>query len=333
MFKLKPTKNHANRFTMVIVAGVVASVASATVAFSSAAQVKQSAKNKTTKSAKAAAVAAPAANDKAQAQQYYNQCQNVTVVAHTGTNAEGANSQFDVDTTQWINHEIDRGHNRIELDLQVSSDGKGFSFHDQKLNQETRNGSGVVHTRPIKYLKGLKSQHGQDFATTDDLIRILKNNKRISFQHEFKDYDTQWTPESLTTWYNQMAAGGVLDQIHVSSASPRVLSWFHTNHPDMKDLQLIGFAEYLPDLDTAINVGANQVNTSSSAALDSYKGKTNYLSAARDRGLRTSVRSKPNGAGDNGQTWLKAIKFGADQIVTQGPNKAEVCNAVRKAAN
>jgi glycerophosphoryl diester phosphodiesterase len=253
------------------------------------------------------------------------------VVAHSGTAAEGNHSSLDVDTTQWINHQIAQGHNRIELDEQVSSDGHGFAFHDRTLNKETKKGKGVVHTKTIKYLNGLKSNHGGSFANSDDLIRILKQNPKVDFQHEFKDYDNQWTPQFLAAWYAQFSAAGVMNQIHVSSSSARVLSWFHTNHPEVHDLQLIGFGNYLPNLDTAVKAGATQVNAGTSA-LNKYKGHPSYLSAARARGLNTSIRSKPNGNGDNGKTWLKAVKFGVDQIVTQGPTKAEVCNAVRNAA-
>jgi glycerophosphoryl diester phosphodiesterase len=257
----------------------------------------------------------------------------VAVVAHTGTNAEGSKSKFDVDTVDWIQSELRRGHDKIELDEQVSQDGHGFAFHDRTLGKETRNGSGTVHSHSIKYLRQLRSNHGDDFATADDLVRILKNNHKLIFQHEFKDYDNQWSAQDLADWYAKFAGAGVMDQIHVSSASPRILGWFHANHPEVTNLQLIGFDNYLPDLGTALQVGAIQVNTSSQAALRPYGDHANYLAAARARGLKTSVRSKPNGDGDNGKTWLKAIGFGVDQIVTQGPNKAEVCNEVRKAAS
>ena len=334
MFKIKLSKTAAHRLNILIVAGVVASLASASVALSSANQYKSKHKQAAHVAQKPVKQATATQNTAERyADKVFQQCKRqVIVVAHSGTAAEGGNSKFDVDTVRWIDSQIARGHDRIELDEQVSQDGHGFAFHDRTLNGETKNGSGVVHTKGIRYLKSRNSNHGDRFATSDDLVHILKQHHGISFQHEFKDYDNQWTPQYLEAWYAQFAGAGVLNQIHVSSASPRVLSWFHTNHPDVRDLQLIGFGDYLPDLSTAISSGATQVNASG-AALNHYQGHASYLSAAQARGLKTSIRSKPNGNGDNGQTWLRAVKFGVDQIVTQGPNKAEVCNAVRKAAN
>jgi glycerophosphoryl diester phosphodiesterase len=321
MTKIKIRRRQRRSLLFLVVMGVAASIITPLVAFH-AAKDPVDALTPAELQARMSAVRA------------FNTCRKqVAVVAHTGTASEGSHSKLDVDTVPWINAQIKRGHNLIELDEQVSSDGHGFAFHDRKLNAESRGGSGTVHSHSIKYLKKVRSNHGDEFATAQDLIKILRHHHGVTFQHEFKDYDSQWSAQDLANWYQEFAAAGVMDQIHISSASGRVLNWFHANHPEIHNLQLIGFENYLPDLGTALSVGASQVNVSSDAALHPYGDHANYLAAARDRGLKTSVRSKPNGNGDNGRTWLKAISFGVDQIVTQGPTKAEVCNAVRKAAN
>jgi glycerophosphoryl diester phosphodiesterase len=269
---------------------------------------------------------------KMSAKRVYGYCkERVLVVAHNGTAAEGSKSRYDVDTVEWIEHEIKAGHVRIELDEQVSSDGEPFGLHDRLLNAET-NGKGVAHQKQSGYLFKLKTVHGERMASADDLIHILQKYPNITFQHEFKDYDNQWTGDRLDKWFQKFTEAGVMDQVFVSSASTRVLRWFSEKHPEYvqkNGLQWIGFGNFLPNLKVAKKIGITQVNVTEEAGL---KNNARYLKQAKKMGIKTSVRSNPNGAGDDGRTWLNAIENGVDQIVTQGATKYFVCNAVRKAA-
>jgi hypothetical protein len=199
------------------------------------------------------------------------------------------------------------------------------------LNAET-NGKGVAHSKHGGYLFNLKTVHGDRMASGENLINILQQHSGITFQHEFKDYDNQWTGDRLEKWFKQFSDAGVMDQIYVSSASTRVLRWFSEKHPEyvkQNGLQLIGFGNFLPNLHTAKKIGATQVNVTAEAGL---RHGAKYMKQAKQMGMRVSVRSNPNGQGDNGRTWLAEIANGADQIVTQGATKYFVCNAIRKAA-
>lgn len=259
----------------------------------------------------------------------YDTCHDsVRVVAHE-TSDPRARSRFTVNTLRWIKHEINQGHNIIEVDTQVSSDNEFFGFHDRLLNANTRNGSGVAHQKRGNYIAGLKTLSGDKLSRADDLIGVLQRNPDIQLQHEFKDYDQQWTPTRLEKWYQTFSEAGVLSQINVSSASQRIIKWFSTKHPDVLDKQFIGFENRLPSLSLAKRVGASQVNVTSEAGL---RNGAAYLKRAKKLGLRTSVRSHPTGKGDDGATWLRAIQNDVDQIVTQGPTKSSVCRAVLRAA-
>jgi glycerophosphoryl diester phosphodiesterase len=256
-------------------------------------------------------------------------CQDsIRVVAHESS-APNRRAKYAVNTREWMQHEVRQGHNIIEVDAQVSSDDTFFGFHDRLLNANTRNGSGVAHHKRSNYIQKLRTLTGDRLSDTDDLLHVLRRNPDVQLQHEFKDYDQQWTKNRLEKWYQTFSKSGVLTQINVSSASPRIIKWFGAKHPDVSDRQLIGFGNRLPSLPLARKIGATQVNVTSDAGL---RNGAAYLKRAHKMGLRTSVRSNPNGRGDDGYTWLRAIENNVDQIVTQGPTKYFVCRAVQKAA-
>ena len=264
------------------------------------------------------------------AKEVFQTCQeNVRVVAHE-TSDPNSRSRFSVNTLAWMKHEIKKGHNVVEVDSQVSSDGTFFGFHDRLLNANTRNGHGVAHQKSSKYLTKLRTRTGDRLSNADDLISVLQRNPKVMLQHEFKNYDQQWRANRLKAWFNKFNEAGVLSQINVSSASPRVIEWFTDNHPeDVLERQFIGFGNHLPSLKLAKKIGATQVNVTSEAG---FRNNAQYLKQAKRMGLRTSVRSRPDGRGDDGATWLRAIQNGVDQLVTQGPTKYFVCRAVQKAA-
>jgi glycerophosphoryl diester phosphodiesterase len=266
---------------------------------------------------------------KMSANKAYETCkEDVLVVAHTAAAGEGVRTKFDVNTVKWIEHSIREGHERLELDLQPSKDGVGEGLHNRTLNAET-NGSGPVHGKDSAVIARLRTPHGEHVSTQEDYIRILKDNPKISFQMEWKDYDNQWTGDRIDAVIAKFAEAGVLGQLHFSSASTRVIRYLHDKYPEVGELQLIGFGNYLPNLHVAKKIGASQVNVTSEAAL---RNNAQYMKQAKKMGIRVSVRSKPSGEGDNGKIWFNTIKNGADQIVTQGATKYFVCQAVRKAA-
>lgn len=254
--------------------------------------------------------------------------EDIRVVAHESSDPN-RRTKFSVNTMEWMRHEINKGHNIIEVDAQVTTDGTFFGFHDRLLNANTRNGHGVAHQKHSRYIQKLRTNTGDRISDADDLISVLQRNPDVKLQHEFKDYNRQWTSKRLKEWYQKFSEAGVLAQINVSSASPRIIQWFSSNTPEVTDKQFIGFENHLPSLGHAKRIEATQVNVTSEAGL---RNNAQYLKRAKSMGLRTSVRSRPSGHGDDGITWLRAIQNGVDQIVTQGPTKSFVCKAVSKAA-
>jgi hypothetical protein len=275
---------------------------------------------------------ADAATEKLNRKQMYDRCMNdVRVVTHRSNRVR---SGPDVDTKAWIRLALSR--NRwIEEDLQRSGSPKptGWMFHDVSLNYLT-NGTRRVTQRTNHYLSRLHTVHHNVLAPYDwFLMRFVKDPSKWA-QLEWKNYNGQFTPAVIQALYQQQVDLGVEDHIYDSSHWPSVLRTLEKIDPSIYT-QLIGFGNQQPSLEVATDSQHNgehpfdQVNVNYVAAFRPYGNYSHYARAVLAKGLKLSIRSNPNGDGDNVRWWRREIQVGATALVVQGHGKQYVCDAVR----
>jgi glycerophosphoryl diester phosphodiesterase len=70
------------------------------------------------------------------------------IVGHAGAGLDVIQSPFSENTQESINYAINIGVTSIELDVQLSSDGELYLFHDEKLDSKT-NSTGCIASKTI----------------------------------------------------------------------------------------------------------------------------------------------------------------------------------------
>lgn len=269
---------------------------------------------------------ADAATDKLNRRQMYDRCMNdVRVVTHRSNRVHKGP---DVDTKAWIRLALSR--NRwIEEDLQRSGSPKptGWMFHDATFNFLT-NGSGRPPQRTNHYISRLRTRHHNVLASYDWFLMRLKRDPSKRAQLEWKNYNGQFTSDVVTALYQQQVDLGVQTQIYDSSHWPNVLRTLEGIDSSIYT-QLIGFGNQKPNLGLAKEIGVDQINVNYVAAFRPYGSYSHYARAVLASGFKLSIRSNPNGDGDNVRWWRREIQVGATALVVQGHGKQYVCNAVR----
>jgi hypothetical protein len=265
--------------------------------------------------------------------QMYDRCLDTRIVVHRSNRVRKGP---DVDTKAWIRRAMSIGR-WIEEDLQHSGSHQltGWMFHDLTLNALT-NGSGAITHRTNSYIARLRTVHHNRLAPYSYLLNKLHQNPTKRAQLEWKNYNNEFTAEQVQELYQQQVDRGVQTQIYDSSHWPSVLRTLEAIDPSIYT-ELIGFGNQQPNLSLATDSKSpanerrpfDQINVNYVAAFRPYGGYAHYAKAVLAKGLKLSIRSNPNGQGDNPAMWRRAIQMGATALVVQGHGKQYVCNAVR----
>ena len=259
---------------------------------------------------------------------------DVRFVTHKGTVRDGGGSKGPaVNTARWYKLMFKQHSAFVEGDERPTVDGGLVALHDDNLATETT-GSGYVHSRPMSYVKKQRTTSGDPIATPMVKARLLKKYHKAEIIEELKNEHNQWTPAYVQKLVDTYSKAEVLDQVaQFTSDSPAALAIIQKlNIPT--PTALIGPLSYLPNPYTAVKVGAKQVNVSHEKALRPYHGYRTYIDAVHDTigedglPLQVSIRSNPNGKGDDPRTITKEIEAGVDQLVVQQLTEGQVCAAV-----
>jgi glycerophosphoryl diester phosphodiesterase len=140
--------------------------------------------------------------------------QKPLIIAHRGASAYAPEN-----TLAAFNLAVEQGADGIELDVQMSADGRVMVVHDFDVSRMT-NGAGLVSELMAAELQALDAGEGQKIPTLDDLFEML--GPRVLYNIELKYFG--WQGRGIETAVaDRIAAFHLENRVLVSSFNPLAL--------------------------------------------------------------------------------------------------------------
>ena len=221
------------------------------------------------------------------------------IYGHRGARGEKAEN-----TLSGFRHAIALGCDGIELDLQLSADGRLMVIHDPTL-ERTTNGHGRVSDMDSAQLGALDAGDGDGVITIDALLDACPELNYVQLETKPVDAaDVATVGQALLNLF----ATRTLDTIAtVTSFDRRLLAWLHEHAPAIALGYVCETAGENP-FEFALTINAKIV------ALDHNLISADHPSQARDNGMELSVWTvnQPEAA-------LQLASMGVDSIITDVP--------------
>jgi glycerophosphoryl diester phosphodiesterase len=234
----------------------------------------------------------------------------VMVIAHRGFS--GATPE---NTLASFQKAIEIGSDMIELDVQLSKDGKLVVLHDDTLDRTT-NGQGRVVDYDLQELKKLDAGSwlgaqfsGEKIPTLEEVLDLAKGRVLVNIEIKHPEHGQYPITELADQALKGVKKAGVIDQVIFSSFNPAALEWIKKNEPRVWVALLYHRAwNSLPEV-----TGGKQYSVLN--LRNSYLTKTK-IDKIRREGLRVNVYTV------NSEEELEQfVRWGVDGIITNHPDR------------
>jgi glycerophosphoryl diester phosphodiesterase len=158
--------------------------------------------------------------------------QNILVTAH-----RGASGNAPENTISAIKKALELGVDRIEVDVQQTSDGVVICLHDKKL-ERTTSGKGKVADLSLDELKSVKANKGFETDFWDEAIPTLEQvfellDEKTQFVIEIKAGNKTY-PGIEDNVVNLIRKYKAEKWALIHSFNDKVLKFIHKSHPDIR---------------------------------------------------------------------------------------------------
>ncbi len=246
----------------------------------------------------APAVAAPAADVQA------SKCYVPQLIAHRGGGGEGKDPYFYENSMKAFERSRDLGVKVLETDVRWTSDNVPIIMHDDDLSRTT-NGTGLVSTSPIAYIKSLELNNGAGpIPLFEDVLKFAKDNN-LQLWPEYKPE----TPNQV--WVNDYAAkikAAGTDVVVPSFLKPELLQ-FKTLLPGIPQIWFQDALALRPVVASDVPEGAYAGVININSSKDSY-------AALAKAGITTYTWYNILTGGDNPEGWALAADMKPTGIIT-----------------
>lgn len=154
------------------------------------------------------------------------------VIAHRGFSGAAPEN-----TLAAFQKAIDAGSDMIELDIQLSKDGKIVVIHDETLERAT-NGQGSVVDRTLPELKKIDagSKFRADFSgeripTLQEVLDLAKGRALLDIEIKNPDHGQYPITELADKALKEVKKAGMIDRVIFSSFNPASLEYVEKNEP------------------------------------------------------------------------------------------------------
>lgn len=156
----------------------------------------------------------------------------VMVVAHRGFSGAAPEN-----TLAAFRKAMEIGCDMIELDVQLSKDGKVIVLHDDTVGRTT-NGRGRAVDFTLKELKDLdagswfgRNFSGEKIPTLEEVLLLAKDRVLVNIEIKHPEHG-QYPVEELTEKaVREVRNAGMIPQVIFSSFNPAALEWIKKNEP------------------------------------------------------------------------------------------------------
>ena len=156
----------------------------------------------------------------------------VMVIAHRGFSGAAPEN-----TLAAFRKAIEVGSDMIELDIQLSKDGKILVLHDDTL-ERTTNGQDRAVDYTLKELKALDagSWFGSQFSeekipTLKEVLQLAKGRVLVNIEIKHPDHGQYPITELVDRALEEVRNVGMVNQVICSSFNPEALEWIKKNEP------------------------------------------------------------------------------------------------------
>lgn len=153
----------------------------------------------------------------------------VPVAAHRGNSIA-----YPENTLPAFQSALDINADMIEFDLHMTKDGEIVVIHDHTVDRTT-SGTGLVKDKTLEEIKALDAGSwkaaqfkGVQIPTFIEFLELVKDNKDLLFNIEFKDYpktSREWACESADKSIALMEQYGIVDRSVINSWSGELLEY------------------------------------------------------------------------------------------------------------
>lgn len=219
------------------------------------------------------------------------------IIGHRGANADAPEN-----TLAAFHQAVEQGADGVELDVQLTADGKIVIIHDDDVARVS-NGNGKVTEMTLVQLKALDLGHGQTVPTLDELFEML--GPTTLYNIEIKDFSIR--DRGLETAVaDRVTAHNLQNQVLISSFNPlsvrRAKREFSQVTPIglLRESGLLQYSYFIAPAD-ADHPHYTMVNV-------------NYMAWAKKRGQRVNVWTV-----DDPAEAQRLTALGVDAIITNKP--------------
>lgn len=106
------------------------------------------------------------------------------IIAH-----RGYSDKYPENTLTAFKAALDRGSNAIELDVHMTADGQLVVHHDYYLGHPD-NGEGLIFTKDLAYIKGLKIGETETIPTLEEVFQLVGN--KMQYELELKGFTDEF---------------------------------------------------------------------------------------------------------------------------------------------
>ena len=234
----------------------------------------------------------------------------VMIIAHRGFSGAAPEN-----TLASFQKAIEIGSDMIELDVQLSKDGKLVVLHDNTL-ERTTNGQGRVEDYNLQELKKLDAGawlgaqfSGEKIPTLEEALDLAKGRVLVNIEIKHPEHGQYPITDLADHALEEVKNAGVIDRVIFSSFNPAALEWMKKNEPRVWGALLYHRAwNSLPEV-----TGGREYSVLN--LRNSYLTKTKIDEIRRD-GMKVNVYTV-----NPGEDLEQFVKSNVDGIITNHPDR------------
>ena len=233
---------------------------------------------------------------------YWNGKYPLMVIAHRGFSGAAPEN-----TLSAFQKAIEIGSDMVELDVQLSKDGKLVVIHDETL-ERTTNGRGRVTDSTLKELKALDAGSwfgarfsGEKIPTIRDVLDLAKGRVLVNIEIKHPNHGLYSITELADQALKETKNAGMVSGVIFSSFNPEALEWIKKieprarvavlyNHPWSALTEVTGGKDY-----RVLNLRKSHVTKDKIIKIHDQGMKTNVYTVNSEEEMEQFVRWKVDG--------------------------------------
>lgn len=233
---------------------------------------------------------------------------DMRVVGHRGNSAVAPQNTLAAFEAAWR-----AGADCVEMDVQLTADGRVVVIHDDTVDATT-DGAGAVAGLPLEAIRALDAGSwfspafaGQRVPTFEEVLAFLRR-RDIDLLLELKD---AWSPDDVALCTEPLLAAGLAPRVVVQSFEPVTVAALRDAAPELRRGLLL---EVVPsDLDDlADELGLAMVNPDGAL----LAGDPAFVARRHAAGQEVAVWTL-----DEPWEWQTAERLGVDAVITDCPDR------------